>query len=511
MTTFAAIDVGSYELAMKIFEISGKGNIKEIDHIRHRIELGTDTYNTGKINNERVDELCDYLLEFKRIIKSYKVDAVKVYGTSALRETKNSIIITERIKIKTGFNVEILSNSEQSFLHYKAVASKGSKFETMICDGTVIVDIGGGSIQISVFDKSRLITTQNIRLGILRIREMLSDIQPKTTDYIKLVEELVDNHLCPFKTLYLNDIKIKNIIIVDNYISSIIQKAFRKELVSSDEYSSFMDKIKNSNINQLFKQYGLGQESASLLPASAVLLMQLIKHTDAVKIWAPGVSLSDGIVWDFSEKEKLIKGTHDFDADIISGAENIGKRYHANEKRNDLVWSIAKSIFDGTKKIHGMGPRERLLLRVATILGDCGKYMSFEEAAECSYEIIMKTELIGLSHIEREIVANVVKFNKMHFVYYDELAKTTLIDKKSYLIMAKLTAIFRIADGVCRSYRTKINDIKINLKEDVLVINVDCDEDVLLEIGFFERKARFFEDAFSVKPVLKHKKKITGE
>ena len=63
MKTFAAIDVGSYELAMKIFVISSKSGIKEIDHIRHRIDLGTDTFATGKISYERVDELCRVLRE----------------------------------------------------------------------------------------------------------------------------------------------------------------------------------------------------------------------------------------------------------------------------------------------------------------------------------------------------------------------------------------------------------------------------------------------------------------
>ena len=53
MKTFAAIDVGSYELAMKIYEISAKNGIKEIDHIRHRIELGTDSYFTGKLSYDR--------------------------------------------------------------------------------------------------------------------------------------------------------------------------------------------------------------------------------------------------------------------------------------------------------------------------------------------------------------------------------------------------------------------------------------------------------------------------
>ena len=68
--TFAAIDVGSYELAMKIYEISTKNGIKEIDHIRHRIELGTDSYFTGKLGNDRGDELCRMLGEFKDIMKS---------------------------------------------------------------------------------------------------------------------------------------------------------------------------------------------------------------------------------------------------------------------------------------------------------------------------------------------------------------------------------------------------------------------------------------------------------
>ena len=72
MKTFAAIDVGSYELEMKIFEVSKQSGIKEIDSIRHRIDLGTDTYATGKISYERVDELCRVLREYKKIMESYE-------------------------------------------------------------------------------------------------------------------------------------------------------------------------------------------------------------------------------------------------------------------------------------------------------------------------------------------------------------------------------------------------------------------------------------------------------
>ena len=125
--TFAAIDVGSYELGMKIFEFTNKGGMKEIDSIRHSIELGTDTYQNGIINTHHMDELCSVLSDFASIMRSYKVDDYKAYGTSAIRETKNTMIVIEQIKLRTGIRVDVLSNSEQRFLHYKAAAIKGSR------------------------------------------------------------------------------------------------------------------------------------------------------------------------------------------------------------------------------------------------------------------------------------------------------------------------------------------------------------------------------------------------
>ncbi|HCM91337.1 MAG TPA: exopolyphosphatase, partial [Lachnospiraceae bacterium] len=219
MKCFAAIDVGSYEVAMKIFEISTGRGIKQIDHIRHRIELGTDTYHTGKVSPARMDELCDVLSEFEKIMKSYKVDAYKAYGTSAIRETDNTTVVLEQIKLRTGIRVDVLSNSEQRFMHYKAVASKGNIFDEMMKKSCAIVDIGGGSIQISLFEKDALVTTQNIRLGVLRVKDMLSSLRARTINYVQLLGELIDNQLESFRSLYLGDRRICNIIVVDDYIS----------------------------------------------------------------------------------------------------------------------------------------------------------------------------------------------------------------------------------------------------------------------------------------------------
>ena len=120
--TFAAIDVGSFEVEMGIYEISNRNKIRKLDQIRHVTALGKDTYNNGKISYEMVEELCDVLADFARIMKSYKVTEYRAYATSAMREARNNRIVLDQIRVRTGIQVRIISNSEQRFLGYKAIA-----------------------------------------------------------------------------------------------------------------------------------------------------------------------------------------------------------------------------------------------------------------------------------------------------------------------------------------------------------------------------------------------------
>ena len=509
MKTFAAIDVGSFELAMKIFEISPKTGMREIDHIRHRIDLGTETYATGKMAYERVDELCRYLNEYTKIMKGYKVSEYRAYGTSAIRETENTAIILDQIRQRTGIRMEVLSNSEQRFLGYKAIAFKGEAFNKFIEKGTAIVDIGGGSIQISLFDKDKLVATQNMRLGVLRLREILSHLDVGKGQYEGLLTEMINSQLSVFKKLYLKDRQITNVIILDDYINALVQKKYFSEKVGEQvDVKSFQKLMKlagERTAQELTRIFDMPQESIELLYISYVLLKRIIEVMDVEMLWAPGMTLCDGIAYEYAQENKVVVPEHDFEQDIIACAQNISKRYMGSRKRGETLEKIALTIFDSMKKVHGLGQRERLLLRLATLLHDCGKYISLTNLGECSYSIIMATEMIGLSHMEREIVANVVKFNHEEFEYYD-VAKASTLDQESYLKIAKLTAILRVANGLDRSHKQKFKDVRTVLKDDVLTITVDTNEDITLEKGMFTHRADFFEEVYSVKPVIKQKR-----
>lgn len=510
--TFAAIDIGSYELSMKIFEVSKKYGMKQIDHIRHSIDMGTETYTTGKLSYERMDELCMILHEFSEIMKTYQVTDYKAYGTSAIRESKNRAILTDQVKLRTGIEMDVLSNSEQRFLDYKSIALQGQRFDEIIEKGTAIVDIGGGSIQLSLFDKDSLVSTQNLKLGVLRLRESMNHLNASVSQYPHLIGEIVESQLSVYKKLYLKDRVIENLIIVDDYISGLIRHFYRKEgkgdLITREMIEEYIQKNRNKSSLELSRLLDMPEEDMPGLYISLLMVRQIMQDTGAKNLWAPGVTLCDGIAYEYAEKNRLLTVTHDFEKDIIACAKSISKRYQGSKKRSETLEQIALRIFDSTKKVHGLSKRDRLLLQIATILHDCGKYISMTELGECSYRIIMATEIIGLSHLEREIVANVVKYNHVAFDYYEQMEKTTSMDKESYLRMTKLLAMLRLANGLDRSHKQKFRNIRILPKEEQLVITVETNEDITLERGLFDKRAEFFTEVFHIRPVIRQKRTL---
>lgn len=509
--TFAAIDIGSYVLSMKIFEVSRKNGMRQIDHIRHGIDMGTESYTTGKLSVERVDELCDILNEFKKIMQSYQVDSYRAYGTSAIRESQNKSILIDQVRQRTGIQIEVLSNSEQRFLDYKSIAFQGESFDRIIEKGTAIVDIGGGSIQISLFDKDTLVSTQNLKLGVLRLQERMNTLNASLSQYASLIDELVESLMSVYKKLYLKEREIKNLIIVDDYITALTKhrkQGQKGEFITKEDLERFSKIQQEKSIPQISRILDMPEEDIPLLYISLLMVQRIMADMGAENIWAPGVTLCDGIAYEYAEQNKMVASTHDFEKDILACAQSISKRYMGSKKRSETLEKIALTIFDSTRKIHGLSRRERLLLQISTILHDCGKYISMMNLGECSYSIIMATEIIGLSHKEREIVANVVKYNHETFDYYETMSHTASLDKEAYLIMAKLTAILRMANGLDRSHKQKFKNVKVTVREDILWITVETNEDITLERGLFGTRAMFFTEVFNLKPVIKQKRTL---
>lgn len=516
---FAAIDVGSFELELGIYEVSGKNRLRKVDHVRHVIALGRDTYNDGKISYELVEELCDVMSDFVKIMKGYKITDYLAYATSAMREARNSQIVLDQIYVRTGLKVQIISNSEQRFLSYKAIAAADEEFDKNIQKGTAIVDVGYGSMQISLFDENLLVSTENLPLGVLRIRGTLQDVNATVERTREIIGEMVGSELSTYKKMYLKDRNVKHVIGTGENILYLFRyedngKPLSK--VSREKFDELYEQLSKMNLEEIEERFGVNAEYAALLLPSAVIYKKFLEMTGAEMIWIPGIRLCDGIAAEYASDKKLIKFKHNFDADIISTSRNMAKRYRCQSVHSELVESYVLQIFDTMKRYHGMGSRERLLLQIAVIIHACGKFISVRNANECAYNIIMSTEIIGISHLEREIIANVVRYNIRDFDYnmvhmeaeLDSVSERFTNYKNVTILIAKLTAILRLANSMDRGHASKLKGCRMTVKDKKLVVTTDYHGDITLEAVSFEQKAAFFEEIFSIRPVLKQKRSV---
>ena len=505
ITTFAAIYIGSYEVSLKIFELSPKKKVREIDHVRYRVELGRDSYAKEYIGYELLEELCETLLKFTEIMKSYKVQDYGAYTSNVIRDAKNALFILDQIKLRTKLDIQVLSNSEHRFISYKSVASQ-EIFDEMTKEGAAVVDVGGGSIQITLFVDGRVLTTQNILLGTVRIREKLASLEKEVTHYENEIQELVDKELGMFKSFYLKNQSIKYVVMMGDYITEIktkLNKTGQEITISSDRFIKYIHKLVGMEPEAVAEALNLSNDKDPLVLTSLVLYKRIFEIINGELLWVPGADISDGIAYDYAQKHNILKPAHDFDEDILSAAKAMSIRYMSYTPHIDALTEMASLVFDAMKKEHGLGKREKLLLQTAAILHDCGKYISLANNAECAYEIIMASEIIGLTHSEREIVANTVKYNTMPLEDYEELEDS--MDRTSYLIVAKLAAILKLSNAMDRSHKQKFKNVKIALRDKKLIITIETEDNILLEKGLFAPRAEFFEKIFSVKPVIREK------
>lgn len=504
---FAAIDVGSYDLQMNIYQIRERGEIQVVDCLRQSVAAGHDTYRNKRISYSHIKEICRVLSHFSEVMREYRIHSYRAYGTSALREAQNREVVLDQIRVRTGIEVTVLGNAEQRFLCYKAIAIKEAEFEAIIQKGTAIADVGSGSTQLSLFDKDALVTTQYLKIGSLHVQDILSGVNVQPEDRKSLIEELIDADIQTFKRLYLKDRKINNLILT-GMCARLLGKCagkVRKDRLTVEEFYDIYHQVLNQTPYELSRSMDISIDHAYLMLPSVMIYKEILDVTGAGFMWIPGVTLADGMVAEFALEKKLVRFNHDFTEDILYAARNMAKRYKSNHKHAQSLEKLALAIFDSMKRYHGLGKRERLLLQLGAILHDCGKYVSMTDPADCGYYIIMSTEIIGLSRTEQKLVANIVKYYQQDFDY--EVLQEEVTEKRT--VVAKLVAILKIAGVLDRSHRQKIDSIRCSIRDDQLILTSDAATDLTLEQSQLSSRADFFEEVYGIRPVLR-RKRITG-
>lgn len=499
---FAAIDVGSHEIQMKIAELEKDEPPRIVEDIRRTLAIGVDTYMSGRISQPLIEECVKVLAGFNEQLKTYRIGACRAVATSAFREAQNRAYALEQIRRQCGLEIEVLSNAEERYCHIMAAAALMPDFGELIKEGTLLVDIGAGSIQVTVYDKGEFIFSQNMLLGSLRIRELLADLERRAADFGELMEEYISSDLDNYHLLEPKGISYKNLIILGGEMNQLKKLAGKDPnqpaFLSEKQFGQLYQQLLNTRPIDLALDKDIPAEHASLMLPSAMIIRKFLSFTRASGLLLPAVSLCDGLLAEFSREKGDFSPSHDQTRDIISACRNLAKRFKTDRKHTDFVEKMTLQLYDETSRLHNLPDRCRLLLQAAAILHDSGKYINMSKHNIRSYNLIMATEIIGLSPLEHDIVAWIARFHSGKPALEDR--GYLELDAADQLLIAKLSALLRLGDALDTGHKQKISTLSATLEADELVISVTTSQDITLEIWTIEKKGSLFEDIFGCKP-----------
>ncbi len=508
----AGIDLGSHSIKMKIAEIDKNGNVRTLENLRRAASVGTDTFSSGKVKFETVERICDILKGYRQLMNDYNIDRYRIVATTAIREAKNREYIIDQINIKTGFNIEVINNSEVKYITYKSIRDKVRDYKKFREKGTIIIDVGSGSTEMSVYIEGKLASSQSTKIGSLRIKEILSSLERRTLDFPKILEEYVESKIDGLR-IFKTNMEINNFIAIGGEIPVIAQicnntkDTDTPKFINGESFKRLYNELMFKPTSSIVRQYNIPQDRADLLLPSMIIFKKFLDKTSSLDIHAPLISLRDGLISDIVDNIFSTNRQREFIEDIVSSSRYIAKIYKSDIPHIDDVESKCLIIFDQLKELHGMGDEERLLLQVAANLHDIGKFISLANHHQDSYNIIMSCDIMGISNEQLEIIANIARYHGDEVPDYSH-SNFKHLRKKNRLLVSKLVAILRIADALDRSHKQKVKNVEIFLKKDHAVFNVDVFEDALLEIWTFETNSEFFQEVFGVTPILKTKRVV---
>ena len=503
---FAAIDIGSQRLRMKIVEIGREGRLRELENVDLLIPLGRDTFNDGKLSFASVRATCEAIAGFQRLMTDYGVTECRVVATSALREASNREYMVDQIRMLTGFDVEIINNAQEKFLTFQAARSllQGAGLAGM-GESVLVLDIGAGSIQLSRCTDGHLVSSQSMKIGALRIKEAMGRIEQHSLRFSDVLEEYIEAHVESLDTFRDSDDPTRFVVITGESETLVklagVAQPEPMTAVSRDRFEKSFHKAVEMPAPQLAALCGISQAGADVIAPVLILIRKFFDKTAASEVLFPHITLVDGLIAEHVQAGLSRAGSSRFEADVLSNAEHLAQRYRYNRTHSQYVVSASLLLFDSLRTLHGMDARDRFLLHVAALLHDTGKFIAADPHAKHSDSLIRASQLAGLSDMELLTVASIARYHSSEEPSFDS-DNLRRLGVRNRLKTVKMIAIIRLADALDTSHRQKITGLRVELAENACRIRGSSRMDTALEQWTFGMKSEFFREVFGLKPLL---------
>lgn len=494
MVNISAIDVGSNAMRMVIGEVEESGQVHAIENIRLPVRLGQDVFSKGYLEEKTIQQTEEVFLRFKQMAEDYKVHQLRAVATSAAREADNRDLLVDRVFQTSGIEIQIISGEEEARLIHLAVAH----ILNLKHKRTLLIDIGGGSVEVTLSTGQNIISTDSYDMGTVRLLEKLNGSKSKhplghlVREYAEAARYRIEQELGEEKVQICAGTG-GNV----EEIGHLRQKLFKAEsdrFITLDELETLIKRIERMTYEERMRRLKLRADRADVILPACIVLHLIASEAKVKQIMIPNVGLKDGILLDIAED--LSKSLHPGRREQAwESALHMGRKYQFNEKHGCLTSKLAARLFEQTKALHNLDDSNLLLLEIGALLHDVGHFINAVDHDKHGYYLLNAQSLIGLSQREQSIVANLVRYHRKHSPSTDDDNFKTL-PQKDRLIVIKLSALLRLADSLDISHTGSVTDVSLKEIGSVWKLKLSGKKDQLLVNWAFNKRKSQFKEVF---------------
>ena len=497
MTTIAAIDAGSNAIRMVVGQVDDRWDVKPLENIRLPVRLGQDVFSTGFLEEKTILQTEEAFLIFKHVVRNYDVQKVRAVATSAAREAANNEVLLDRINQISGFSLELISGEEEARLIHQAVVHALDLENKR----SLLIDIGGGSIEVTTSNGQNIISTDSYTLGTVRLLEKLNAEHMTPDAFSKLVQEYAE--AARFRIEQdIGDQKIQVCVGTGGNVEEIgrlrqgLFKAKSDRFVTLDELKELIRRLSGLSYRERIKKWKLRPDRADVILPACIVLYMIAREAGIKQILIPGIGLKDGILLDIAQ-ELSQKPQPQRRVQAWESALHLGRKFRFDEGHAQLTARLAARLFEQSTSLHHLSDDYLLALELASLLHDIGHFINAADHEEHGFYILTANRLIGLTAREQSLVANLVRYHRKQIPsLVDDNFKT--LSQQDRNIVYKLSALLRLADSVDASHDHLVTDLKLFPNGSGWCIQVCGRADSMLSNWALERRKQLFEDVFDV-------------
>jgi exopolyphosphatase / guanosine-5'-triphosphate,3'-diphosphate pyrophosphatase len=493
----AAIDIGSNSVRCLVAEVPANGPYRLLTEDRAQTRLASGLASTGMLQEQPMDETAEALARMVDLAAQFRADTVRAVATAAVRDAANGPAFVDRVEELTGVRIEVISEREEARLAFVGALAN---FEV---DGRfVVLDVGGGSLEVIRAAGSAVESDRSLPLGAVVLTERFVTRDPLTDRSYKRMRRWVRQMLAT--EFGENPDQVPVVIGSGGSVTALAAMAARVERwsyltvhgaeLTEAQVVQTLSGLRRMPVEQRRLVPRPPQHPADIIVAGSLVVAEVMRLFGANTLKVNAKGLREALLLDTIQKATARKPRS---ADRMRGVLEFARRTRYEKEHALHVAVLALSLFDQLADPLGLDVRDRQLLEAAAVLHDVGYFIDYERHHKHSYHLITHASLPGFSPRDVQMIASTARYHRgaMPERKHEAMRRLTPEDR---VRMERLAAILRLADGLDRSRTQAVRAVRVEAVEDSVLIALDGSSSLDVEVYGSRTKGTLFEKVFGL-------------